>query len=143
MNAPSPLSAPDLKTMFDVLIKQLHNKIASQWGNLHRGISVKILDNFWERTFGDDRKQIQYSKWLRELEDKVHADKFEPSVALSTFNSVICRGVAQNLGSIVQTQKRISNVDELGASDMSKNPNNLLHLQSHKVGGPNNNWMKQ
>ena len=59
VNAPSPLSAPDLETMFDVLIKQLHKKIAKQWGNLHRGITVKILDNFWENTFGNQMKKIQ------------------------------------------------------------------------------------
>ena len=115
--------------MFDVLIKQLHKRIAAQWGDLHRGISVKILDNFWENTFGNDMKKIQYGKWLRELEDKVHSDKFEPSVALSTFNIMISRSVAQNLGSIVQTQKRASNVDELGMSDMSNNPNSQLRLQ--------------
>ena len=70
---------------------------------------------------------------MKELEEKVHSDKFDKGVALSTFNSVIARGVAQNLGSIVQTQKRISNVDELGANDMSQNPNYQLHMQKVNI----------
>ena len=47
--------------------------------------------------------QVKFSKWSKELEEKVHSDKFEKGAAL------IARGVAQTLGSIVETQKRISN----------------------------------
>ena len=59
VNAPSLLSPSDLEAMFDILIARLHKKIAKQWGNLHRGITVKILGSFWEHTFGNQMKKIQ------------------------------------------------------------------------------------
>jgi len=138
VNAVAPLSAPDLETMFDVLSKNLHKKIAAQWGDLHKGVTVKYLDNFWESTFGNAMSKIQYGKWLNELKEKVHSDSFDVEVALSTFNYVIGKSVATNLGSIVQTQKRASNVDEFGTSDMSRNPNNSLNLQKVDIAAHKN-----
>ena len=58
--------------------------------------------------------QVKYSKWSKELEEKVQSNKFEKGVALATFNGVIARGVAQTSGSIVETQLNMQKVNITG-----------------------------
>ena len=64
VNSSSPLWLSDLETMFDVLINQLHKKICQKWDISRRrdcgnGINIRLLENFWNNTFGSDQKNIQ------------------------------------------------------------------------------------
>jgi len=112
-NLNGPMLKPsDLELIWNSTIAKLKKKLDQQWASNHSTVNKGILQRYWKQQFEEHKQSnINMRRWLSSLKEKNPTEQYAMNMALTTFNQVIGSWVADNLGSIVATRRRESNID--------------------------------